>query len=161
MSMLEQIQSKVRDLRQVRLDWAEDVEGVESIGQSWEPFANGPGEVMWIPTPQKDATVLLYRGAEHSIFDLHAHQPSESAIVLGSVEVLVDGERRILGNGDTIEIPSMTEHGWAFLEDTVLLLSWTPAFPLDPGDEDRVLWGATPEDAEKYNHTHRDYEQAH
>lgn len=146
------IHDRVRDLRRIRLDWAESATGVESVGQTWEPFASGDGEAMWIPTPGKDATVLLYRGCKHSIFDLHEHRPCESAIIVGKVEVWVDGETRVLGNGETIEIESMAEHGWAFLEDTVLLLTWTPAFPIDPANEDRVLWGAEPEQAEQFKH---------
>ena len=154
--MIDNIKEQVRELRKIRLGWAEKVTGVESVGQTWEPFADGPGEAMWIPTPGQDSTVLLYRGERNSIFDMHSHQSCESVIVLGKAELLIDGSHRVMENGDTVEIGSMTRHGWALLEDSVLLLAWTPGFPVDPADESRVLWGADPSEVQKFNHDYQD-----
>ncbi len=67
-------------------------------------------------TFQKGAT-----GASHS----HPHEQA-SYIAKGSFEFVVDGEKEMLNQGDSIYIPSNAEHGCKALEDSIIVDVFTP-----------------------------------
>ena len=66
--------------------------------------------------------------AEGAVGDVHAHPHSQSSYVeSGRFEVFIDGERRILGSGDSFYVAPHLDHGAVCLEAGVLLVPFSPA----------------------------------
>ena len=65
---------------------------------------------------------------EGSIGDVHAHPHSQSTLVeSGKFEVFVDGEKKVLGAGDSFYIAPHLDHGAVCLEPGVLIDTFSPA----------------------------------
>ena len=65
---------------------------------------------------QKDAVGELHR---------HVHEQT-SYIARGSFEFVLDGEKQLVRQGDSIYIPANAEHGCQALEDSVIVDVFTP-----------------------------------
>jgi len=152
MSSANDLLRELRDFRLSRLGQKRD--HIVSVGQTWEPFAGGEAKAIWIPTPRFDATTMLFEAPAGTKIDLHHYEPTESLIVMGEVAITLAGEARILRDGDCIRVAPNLAHSVRFNKDSLLHLLWTPAFPVDPNDEKRVLWGATMDDVKRYDSMH-------
>jgi quercetin dioxygenase-like cupin family protein len=154
MSTTEQIKSLVRKLRDFRVGYSSNGERhIVSVGQKWERFGDSDLEAIWVPTPGFQATAMLFRAPAGSAIDLHRHEPVESLIVVGEVELQIDDDTHRMSGGDAVKVESMQPHAAKFLTDSLISLVWNPGFPSDPNDPTRVLWGASPDDVEKYAST--------
>lgn len=65
---------------------------------------------------------------EGAVGDVHAHPHSQSSYVeSGRFEVFINGEKRILGAGDSFYVAPHVDHGAVCLEAGVLLDTFSPA----------------------------------
>ena len=72
-----------------------------------------------------------------AIGQVHAHHHSQSTYVeSGQFEVQVDGQKRILGAGDSFYIAPHLDHGAMCLESGVLIDTFSPAREDFLGEED-------------------------
>ncbi|QFT77688.1 cupin domain-containing protein [Erythrobacter sp. THAF29] len=63
-----------------------------------------------------------------AVGEVHAHRHSQSTYVeSGSFEVFIDGEKRVLGAGDSFYIAPYLDHGAVCLEPGVLIDTFSPA----------------------------------
>ncbi|MBV7260327.1 cupin domain-containing protein [Erythrobacter crassostreae] len=63
-----------------------------------------------------------------SVGDVHSHPHSQSTYVeSGQFEVFIDGEKKVLGAGDSFYIAPHLDHGAVCLEKGVLLDTFSPA----------------------------------
>lgn len=62
-----------------------------------------------------------------AVGEVHAHRHSQSTYVeRGSFEVFIDGEKRVLGAGDSFYIAPHLDHGAVCLEQGVLIDTFSP-----------------------------------
>lgn len=62
-----------------------------------------------------------------AVGDVHAHRHSQSTYVeSGRFEVFIDGEKRVLGAGDSFYIAPHLDHGAVCLEPGVLIDTFSP-----------------------------------
>lgn len=72
-----------------------------------------------------------------AVGEVHAHRHSQSTYVeSGSFEVFIDGEKRVLGAGDSFYIAPHLDHGAVCLEPGVLIDTFSPAREDFLGEED-------------------------
>lgn len=57
--------------------------------------------------------------------EIHPHEQI-STIISGRMKIVVDGDERVLGAGESIAIPPNAPHTAEFLEDTVMLEVFIP-----------------------------------
>ena len=63
-----------------------------------------------------------------AVGEVHAHRHSQSTYVeSGSFEVFIDGDKRVLGAGDSFYIAPHLDHGAVCLEPGVLIDTFSPA----------------------------------
>ncbi len=63
-----------------------------------------------------------------AVGQVHAHRHSQSTYIeSGSFEVFVDGEKKVLGAGDSFYIAPHLDHGAVCLEEGVLIDTFSPA----------------------------------
>ena len=63
-----------------------------------------------------------------AVGQVHAHRHSQSTYVeSGSFEVFIDGDKRVLGAGDSFYIAPHLDHGAVCLEPGVLIDTFSPA----------------------------------
>ncbi|MCK0127359.1 cupin domain-containing protein [Erythrobacter sp. F6033] len=63
-----------------------------------------------------------------AVGDVHSHRHSQSTYVeSGEFEVFIDGEKRVLGAGDSFYIAPHLDHGAVCLKDGVLIDTFSPA----------------------------------
>lgn len=63
-----------------------------------------------------------------AVGEVHAHRHSQSTYVeSGSFEVFVDGEKKVLGAGDSFYVAPHLDHGAVCLEQGVLIDTFSPA----------------------------------
>jgi mannose-6-phosphate isomerase-like protein (cupin superfamily) len=63
------------------------------------------------------------RGPEH----VHPSQEESFEVVSGEYELIVDGDARVLGAGDSAVVPAGTPHSGHSAEGAVLRITFTPA----------------------------------
>lgn len=120
-----------------------------SIGKHWEPFNGGPAEMRIVPSLCSPRQTLMYfRAPAGTVFPLHQHEEVQVIVTLSkdnnpaTIRMLQTG--RVMHEGDVVTIGGSDMHGVEVgEEDVVLLLVWTPGFPQDPRNENRVLWTVT------------------
>jgi len=66
---------------------------------------------------------------------LHPEMEESITVVRGKVEVLLAGERKTLGPGDSVHLPPKTAHGWRPLGEDVRFLG-----VVRPGDRFEEMW---------------------
>jgi len=102
---------------------------VESVGEGIERQILGYGP---------DIMVVRVWFQEGAVGEVHSHYHSQSTYVeSGKFEVFVDGEKRILGAGDSFYIAPHKDHGAVCLEPGVLLDTFSPAREDFLGEESR------------------------
>lgn len=63
-----------------------------------------------------------------AVGEIHAHHHSQSTYVeSGSFEVFIDGEKKVLGAGDSFYVAPHLDHGAVCLEPGVLIDTFSPA----------------------------------
>lgn len=74
-----------------------------------------------------DMMIVEVHFKKGAIGDLHEHFHEQvSYCISGSLEFEVNGEKTIIGAGDSVFMPKDSLHGCVVLEDTVLLDIFTP-----------------------------------
>lgn len=62
-----------------------------------------------------------------AVGEVHSHPHSQGSFVLeGKFEVYVDGQKKLLGPGETFFVPSSADHGAVCIEEGVLLDVFSP-----------------------------------
>lgn len=92
---------------------------IETVGEGIERQILGYGP---------DIMIVRVWFQEGAVGDVHSHYHSQSTYVeSGKFEVFVDGEKRVLGAGDSFYIAPHQDHGAVCLEPGVLLDTFSPA----------------------------------
>ena len=132
-----------------------------SIGPEWEDFQDGPAEARIEPKYCTDEqSLVFFRVPPNTRFPLHSHRQAESVMVLSDgkhpieegplVTMTMEEEGGMLEEfdldvTDVLQIPPGQLHKADIDQMCVLLIAWTPGFPRDPKDENRILWMPEPE----------------
>jgi quercetin dioxygenase-like cupin family protein len=106
---------------------------VKDLPDEWSDFGAIEGDrIIRIKIPAKaDATGCMYYAPKGGVFPLHSHPSVESAIVLGSCSITTYKGTKTYHYGSTFEIEAELLHSVNFLEDTLLIVTWTPRFHKD------------------------------
>lgn len=97
------------------------------ISKEIQPEACGEGVTRKILTYDKDMMMVEVCFEKGAVGTLHTHPHKQiSYIAKGSFEFTLDGEKKIIKQGDSVYIQSDLEHGVVALEDAIIVDVFNP-----------------------------------
>jgi quercetin dioxygenase-like cupin family protein len=93
---------------------------------AWEPAGAGVRRQVLAYGP--DLMLVRVEFERGAVGTLHHHPHRQvSYVAAGSFEVIIDGQRQVLRQGDSFAVATDVEHGAVALEDGTLIDVFTPA----------------------------------
>ena len=104
---------------------------IGDIPNKWESFLGGKEQWVNVELPEsEDTRSCLFKAEKKTVFKPHRHKESVEHVVItnrgGKVRVTTDSYIRTVCFPDAIFIEKNEPHAFEFLEDTTLLILWTP-----------------------------------
>ena len=106
---------------------------IKEIPKKWENFLNTKDRWVKVELPEsEDRTCCLFEGKKGNVFKRHFHSTSSEQLTIlnkgGKVKIFSENEVITLEYPNSYAFDRNEEHGVKWLEDTQVMLVWTPAF---------------------------------
>jgi len=135
-SKLDSVRKRINNLV---FDWKnnpEDIVVKDVTGPDWQIFGNnntGRIKLVTLVPESYNIDIILYEGKKGSEFPMHKHSKQiEYGLVFGKIEMITPDLLRtdsqtIYNTGDLFIMPKAEPHRALFLEDTLLILVYSPS----------------------------------